>query len=63
MYAEVVVNRPIVKRNRRSFVDAPEDAVIPAPELHQESPEPEAPEDDNPLALTFHYHIPPHLAD
>lgn len=63
MYAEVVVNRPIVKRNRRSFVDAPEDDAVPVPELFSESIDTDAPEDDNPLALTFHYHIPPHLVD
>ena len=33
MYAEVVVNRPIVKRTRRDFVDTPEDDDIPPPEL------------------------------
>ena len=59
MYAEVVVDRPIVKRDRRGFVDAPEDGVIPYPEV--ESLEDDTPPDDNPLALTFHYHIPSHL--
>ncbi|MCB0193834.1 MAG: DEAD/DEAH box helicase, partial [Anaerolineae bacterium] len=63
MYAEVVVDRPIVKRSRRSFVDAPEDIYIPVPEMEGESPERDAPEDENPLALTFHYHIPPYLID
>lgn len=62
-YAEVVVNRPIVKRNRRSFVDAPEDAYIPHPELAEESEELSALVDENPMALTFHYHIPAHLAE
>ncbi|MCB0214081.1 MAG: hypothetical protein KDJ52_32385, partial [Anaerolineae bacterium] len=63
MYAEVVVNRPIVKRDRRRFVDLPEDDAIPAPEMGEASPEQDVPEDDNPLALAFHYHIPPHLID
>jgi primosomal protein N' (replication factor Y) len=57
MFAEVVVDRPIVKRDGRSFVDAPEDADQPYPEEIGQA------EDDNPLALTFHYHIPPPLAD
>ena len=62
MYAEVVVNRPIIKRDRRRFVDAPEDADIPNPELKQHGDD-GIPPDENPLALTFHYHLPPHLAD
>lgn len=60
MYAEVVVDRPIIKPTRRDFVDAPEDADIPAPELE---PEEDDLAEDNPLAVTFHYHIPPHLAE
>jgi primosomal protein N' (replication factor Y) len=61
MYAEVVVNRPIIKPTRRDFVDAPEDDAIPAPELDR-PPEDGALTNDNPLAVTFHYHIPPELA-
>lgn len=49
MYAEVVVDRPIIKHNRRGFMDMPEDEEISSPA--------------NPLALTFHYHLPLHLAD
>ncbi|GAB4438948.1 MAG: hypothetical protein Kow0031_20840 [Anaerolineae bacterium] len=60
-YAEVVVDRPIVKRSRRDFVDAPDDDDIPAPELTALEDD-DQPDDDNPLAMTFHYHIPPHLA-
>ena len=60
-YAEVVVDRPIVKRTRRDFVDAPEDDAIPTPE-QAATEDDDPPEDDNPLAMTFHYHIPPHLA-
>ncbi|MDX1523792.1 MAG: DEAD/DEAH box helicase, partial [Anaerolineae bacterium] len=66
MYAEVVVDRPIVKRDRRTFVDAPEDAdvLFPEVELSQETGRPHEPAPDpNPLALTFHYHIPAHLLD
>jgi primosomal protein N' (replication factor Y) len=64
MYAEVVVDRPIVKRDRRSFIETLEDADIPYPET-EETTEPDLPPqpEPNPLALTFHYHIPPHLAD
>ncbi len=62
MFAEVVVNRPIIKRTRRDFVDTPEDDNIPAPEMDLERKE-ESPLDHNPLALTFHYHLPPHLSD
>ncbi len=60
-YAEVVVDRPIIKRDRRSFVDAPEDVNIPVPEIEalEEGELNEA--SQNPLALTFHYHIPKHL--
>ncbi len=60
-YAEVVVDRPIVKRTRRSFVETAEDAAIPTPEMEALANE-ELPPDDNPLAVTFHYHIPPELA-
>lgn len=60
MYAEVVVDRPIIKPTRRDFVDAPEDADIPAPEM---GPEEDDLAEDNPLAVTFHYHIPPYLAE
>ena len=60
MYAEVVVNRPIIKRTRRDFVDSPEDADIPLPEMEPRDDE-DSPVDENPLGLTFHYHLPPHL--
>lgn len=63
MYAEVVVNRPIVKRKRRSYVDAPEDAKIPPPETANPPADKPSPPDPNPLAVTFHYHLPPHLVD
>ncbi|MBN1219634.1 MAG: primosomal protein N' [Anaerolineae bacterium] len=61
-YVEVVVDRPLIKRDRRSFIETPETAAIPYPETETPlepnlPPSPEA----NPLALTFHYHIPPHL--
>ncbi len=56
MYAEVIVDRPIIKRDQREY----DEVRFP------ESVEPEGPADevlpDNPLALTFHYRIPPHLA-
>ncbi len=57
MFAEVVVDRPIVKRDGRNFVNTPEDANLPYPEDTEQA------EDDNPLALTFHYHIPSPLAN
>ncbi|MEM7343578.1 MAG: DEAD/DEAH box helicase, partial [Chloroflexota bacterium] len=62
MYAEVIVDRPIVKWDRRMFADIPEDKEVPFPEAEPvvetgEAPPPEP----NPLGLTFHYHIPPHL--
>ncbi|MDH3675965.1 MAG: hypothetical protein OES12_10770, partial [Anaerolineae bacterium] len=61
MYAEVIVNRPIIRSAKRAFVDVPEDANIPLPELESGRHE-AAPPDDNPLALTFHYHVPTRLA-
>ncbi|GIK38897.1 MAG: primosomal protein N' [Chloroflexota bacterium] len=61
MFAEVVVDRPIIKRDRRSFVDAPEDADISYPEV-SELAEDESFSANNPLALTFHYAVPAHLA-
>jgi primosomal protein N' (replication factor Y) len=60
MYAEVVVDRPIVKRDRRSFVGTPEDADLPYPET-AELAEDESFSANNPLALTFHYAVPAHL--
>lgn len=63
MYAEVVVDRPIVKRDRRGFVETPADADRPYPEVEaMNSADGTAPPEANPLALTFHYHIPAHLA-
>jgi primosomal protein N' (replication factor Y) len=59
MYAEVVVDRPILKRDRRSFVDAP--GQEPPPDAAAPLPETEQPPDENPLAVTFHYHVPAHL--
>lgn len=61
MFAEVIVDRPIIKRDRRSFVDASEDADIPYPEA-AELAEDESFSANNPLALTFHYEVPAHLA-
>lgn len=61
-YVEVVVDRPIIKRHRRDFVDIPEDADVPLPE-EDGLIEDDQPADDNPLALTFHYHLPPHLIE
>jgi hypothetical protein len=65
MYAAVVVDRPILKRDRRSFVDAPEDAYIPFPEVEamSEAEDGSPLVEQNPLAMTFHYHIPPYLLD
>jgi primosomal protein N' (replication factor Y) len=60
MYAEVVVDRPIIKRQRRDFVDTPAEADLPYPENAEEEVEHDRP--DNPLALAFHYRVPPHLA-
>ncbi len=60
-FAEVVVDRPIVRRGRR-IVPLPENAGIPLPEQPPDSEAHRYP-GQNPLALTFHYHIPPHLAD
>jgi len=61
-FAEVIVDRPIIKRDQRSFSDTFDDADIPYPEaVDLAAAETFAP--DNPLALTFHYEIPPHLAD
>ncbi len=59
-YAEVVVNQTTVRRSGRDFVEHPEDDDIPAPEMT--APEDDAPDGDNPLAMTFHYHLPPPLA-
>ena len=58
MYAEVVVDRPMV---RRSFTGSagPESPPEPGPEAG--APD-ERESGENPLALTFHYHIPPDLA-
>ncbi|NJN95714.1 MAG: hypothetical protein HC875_17180 [Anaerolineales bacterium] len=61
-FAEVIVDRPIIKRERRSFVDVPDEGDIPFPEA-VELAAAEAFAPDNPLALTFHYQIPAHLAD
>jgi primosomal protein N' (replication factor Y) len=61
MYAEIVVDRPIVRHTRREFVDTLEDVDIPDPEMDTQSKADPRP-DDNLLALTFHYHLPPHLA-
>ena len=52
MYVEVVVDRPIVKRDRRTLVDALEDADIPYPEM-AEAGDDEASAPDNPLALFY----------
>ena len=63
MYAEVVVDRPIIRRDRRSFVDAPEDEHIPLPEVEAiDQLDGSVEVEENPLALTFHYHIPAELA-
>jgi len=62
MYAKIIVDRPIIKRTRRDFVDTPEDETIPAPELESEDESTPTP-DDNPLGLTFHYHLPPTMAE
>ena len=64
MYAEIIVNLRIIKRSRRDFVDIPDDADSPATEMDTETEGAEPSDvspDDNPFALTFHYHIPPHL--
>ncbi|MBI1879786.1 MAG: hypothetical protein HYR94_16445, partial [Chloroflexi bacterium] len=55
------MDRPIIKRDRRSFVDAPNAAGIPYPEV-AELAEDESFAANNPLALTFHYQVPAHLA-
>ena len=60
MYVEVVVDRPIIKRDRRSFIETPAETGIPAPEIETLAGD-APPVEDNPLALTFHYHLPPHL--
>lgn len=60
MFAEIVVNRPIVKRTRQNFAEVAEQAA-PLPELSE--PGEDASPDDNPLALTFHYHVPAHLVE
>ena len=65
-YAEVVVDRHIVKRDRRAFIDTPEDADVLFPEVEAgaEDDGPNGPaSNENPLALTFHYHIPAALRD
>ncbi len=63
MYAEIVVNRPIIKRTRRDFVNTSEDADIPSPEMDTADEKESPPVDKNPLALTFHYHLPPGMAE
>lgn len=55
MYAEVVVDRPIVRRSYTRPDSLPEPDVEPVAPDERETGE-------NPLALTFHYHIPPELA-
>lgn len=62
MYAEVVVDRPVIKPNRRSFVETPEDENIPYPEMAATGADVPVEQLPNPLAVTFHYHLPPHLA-
>jgi primosomal protein N' (replication factor Y) len=62
MYVEVIVNRPIIRHSRRSFVDTPADADIPYPETAPETND-DVPPEENPLALTFHYHVPAQMAD
>ncbi len=63
-YAEIVVDRPIVKPSRRSFVETPADRTIPYPEIAaMDNVDGTAPESINPLATTFHYHIPSHLTE
>lgn len=59
-YAEVVVNQPVVRSSRRDFAAIAADEDVPAPEIA--GLDDDAPTDDNPLGLTFHYHLPPYLA-
>jgi primosomal protein N' (replication factor Y) len=61
IYAEVIVNRSVIRRPRADFVDIPEDASIPSPEVALLEAQNNAPADDNPLGMSFHYHIPPQL--
>jgi primosomal protein N' (replication factor Y) len=62
MYAEVVVDRPIIKRDRRTFVEAEADAQIPLPEVAAiDAVDGSVAMAENPLATTFHYHLPPAL--
>ncbi|MFQ5613175.1 MAG: primosomal protein N' [Anaerolineae bacterium] len=49
-FAEVVVDRPILRRQSLLDVDFPEEAEAPLSE-----------DEADPRTLTFHYHIPPHL--
>ncbi len=61
MYAEIVVNRPIIKPTRRDFTKNSDEVEFPNPEM--EPDEENTPADDNPMAMTFHYHLPSALVD
>jgi primosomal protein N' (replication factor Y) len=63
MYAQVIVDRPIIKPDRRSFVETPQDQAISLPEFETTENFEPSPPDPNPLAVTFHYHVPPHLTN
>lgn len=56
-FVEVIVDRPIIKRSRQDFADFPEEEDVPLPELASH----EGLTAENPLGLTFHYHLPPSL--
>ena len=62
MFAEVVVNRPIIRRTKRTYVERREDADIPWPETETASAE-AVPAPENPLGMTFHYHVPAQLVE
>lgn len=57
MYVEVVVDRTITRQPR------PPAEEPPYPEVASLTEENRRPPADNPLAVTFHYHAPPHLVD
>lgn len=60
MYAEIIVDRPIIKRDRREYVEPPDEVRYPE-NVETDGADEVLP--DNPLALTFHYRVLPYMAE